>query len=218
MPDTRSSRPWPEETVPLAAEHRGIVSSGSPFWMAALRMAGPMPARQHGQRTQMRFAGSVQHLSAEKPCQRVVTQAKAGGSLPHIDNMLNQSSDAESSEAGLLREVTFQAPTCFAILAPSGRYPFSKRTIASDRSRFRRHSAQIDCVRAAKTNRRDVPIRREGKKEVASREALIPCGGYEPLPGITPASARIQRSLLQEQLDDSSKESSLRHLSHACSR
>lgn len=54
--------------------------------------------------------------------------------------------------------------------------------------------AQIDCVRVAKTNRQDVPIRREGKKEVASREALIPCRGYEPLPGIAPASARIQRA------------------------
>ncbi|ESX15316.1 hypothetical protein X766_26150 [Mesorhizobium sp. LSJC255A00] len=171
--------------------------------MAALRMAGPMPARQHGQRAQMRFAGSVQHVSAEKPCQRV-TQAKAGGSLPHIHNTLNQSSDSESCDAGVLHE-DISGPHMLAILAPSGRYPFSKRTIASDRSRFRRHSrgkhrldgfqlAQIDCVRMAKASSQDVPIRRD--QEVASREALIPCRAYEPLPGIAPASARIQRSLL----------------------
>ncbi|ESX07730.1 hypothetical protein X768_25580 [Mesorhizobium sp. LSJC265A00] len=53
--------------------------------------------------------------------------------------------------------------------------------------------AQIDCVRMAKASSQDVPVRREGKKEVASREALIPCRGYEPLPGIAPAYARIQR-------------------------
>lgn len=204
MPDTRSSRPWPEETVPLAAEHRGIVSSGSPIWMAALRMAGPMPARQHGQRAQMRFAGSVQHVSAEKPCQRV-TQAKAGGSLPHIHNTLNQSSDSESCDAGVLHE-DISGPHMLAILAPSGRYPFSKRKIASDRSRFRRHSRgkqparrcpdRTDRLRSGGQDTAKTFPLSGGKKEVASREALIPCRAYEPLPGIAPASARIQRSLL----------------------
>lgn len=117
--------------MPLAAEHRGIVSSGSPFWMAALRMAGPMPARQHGQRAQMRFAGSVQHVSAEKPCQ-MVTQAKAGGSLPHIHNTLNQSSDSESCDAGVLHE-DISGPHMLAILAPSGRYPFrNARSLVTD--------------------------------------------------------------------------------------
>lgn len=208
MPDTRSSRPWPEETVPLAAEHRGIVSSGSPFWMAALRMAGPMPARQHGPRAQMRFAGSVQHVSAEKPCQRVVTQAKAGGSLPHIDNMLNQSSDAESSEAGLLREVTFQAPTCFAILAPSGRYPFSKRTIASDRSRFRRHSRGKQPARRcpARSDRlrsggQDQPPRRSHTS--GGKKRRLRAARPSSVPGIR-AFARYCASLCQNSAQSSS--------------
>lgn len=105
MPDTRSSRPWSEETVPVPAEHRDIVSSGGPCSVAALRVAGS--ARQHVALAQLPFTGSVQRVSAQEPHQRV-TQAKVGGSLPHIDNTLNQSSDA-----GLLREVTFEAPTCF---------------------------------------------------------------------------------------------------------
>lgn len=93
-----------------------------------------------------------------------------------------------------------------AILATSGRYPFSKRTIASHRSRFRRHSrgkqparrcpARSDRLRlGGQDTAKTFPyVGRE--KEVANREALIPCWAYEPLLGIAPASARIQRSPL----------------------
>lgn len=179
MADTRSSRPWPEETVPLPAEHRGIVSSGSPFWVAALRMAGPMPARQHGPRAQMRFAGSVQHVSAEKPCQRV-TQAKAGGSLPHIDNTLNQSSDA-----GLLRKVTFEACTCLRhwLLPAAITFPWARArvidpvcgAIAVESKRLDGlQLAQIDCVRMAKASSQDVPIRRDGKGGCEPRGPSVP--------------------------------------------
>lgn len=181
MPDTRSSKPWPEETVPVPAEHRDIVSSGSPFSVAALRMAGPMPARQHGPLAQMPFTGSVQHVSAQEPRQRV-TQAKAGGSLPHIDNTLNQSSDA-----GLLREVTFQAPTCLRYWLLPAAIPFpnarsrvtdpASGAIAVESKRLDGvQLAQIDCVRVAKTSRQDVPIRREGKRRLRAARSSSRAG------------------------------------------
>lgn len=168
MPDTRSSRPWPEETVPAPVEHRGIVSSGGPCSVAALRMAGPVPARQHGALAQLPFAGSVQHVSAEEPRQRVA-QAKVGGSPPHIDNTLNQSSDA-----GLLRKVTFEACTClrYWLLPAAITFPWARArvidpacgAIAVESKRLDGlHLAQIDCVRMAKTSSQDVPIRRDGK-------------------------------------------------------
>lgn len=197
MPDTRSSRQWPEETVPVPAEHRDIVSSGRPFSVAALRMAGPMPAHQHGPLAQMPFTGSVQHGSAQGPRQRV-TQAKAGGSLPHVDNTLNQSSDPS------LREVTFQVATCLRYWLLPAAIPFPRArsrvtdpasgAIAVESKRLDGlQLAQIDCVRVAKTSRQDVPIRRDGKGSCEPPRPSFRTRAYEPLLGIAPAYARIQR-------------------------
>lgn len=180
MPDARSSRQWPEETMPVPAEHRDTVSSGRPFSVAALRMAGPMPARQHGPLAQMPFTGSVQHVSAQEPRQRV-TQAKAGGSLPHIDNTLNQSSDPS------LREVTFQAPTCLRYWLLPAAIPFpnarsrvtdpASGAIAGGTKRLDGvQLAQIDCVRVAKTSRQDLPIRREGKRRLRAARSSFRAG------------------------------------------
>lgn len=178
MPDTRSSKPWPEETVPVPVEHRDIVSSGGPCSVAALRMAGPMPARQDGALAQLPFSGSVQHVSAQDPHQRV-TQAKVGGSLPPIDNTLNQSSDA-----GLLREVTFEASTRFRHWLLPDAITFTRTrarvvdaassAIAVERSPKRLDGlqlAQIDCVRVTKTSSQDVPIHRDGKRRVRAARA-----------------------------------------------
>lgn len=159
--------------MPVPAEHRDIVSSGSPFSVAALRMAGPMPARQHGPLAQMPFTGSVHHVSAQEPRQRV-TQAKAGGSLPHIDTTLNQSSDA-----GLLREVTFQVATCLRYWLIPAAIPFPRArsrvtdpasgAIAVESKRLDGlQLAQIDCVRVAKTSAKTFPYVGM-EKEVASR-------------------------------------------------
>lgn len=178
MPDTRSSRPWPEETVPVPAEHRYIISSGGPSSAAALRTAGPMAARQHMAPAQLPSTGSDQHVSAQEPHQRA-TEAKVGGSLANIDNTPNQ-----LSNAGLLREVTFEASTRFGYWLLRARYHFFAGTSASDRCRFRRHSrgkiaqaarqpplAQIDGVRVTKTSSQDVPLHRDGKRRVRAARA-----------------------------------------------
>lgn len=189
MPDTRSSVPWPEETVrpeetvPVPAEHRDIVSSGVPCSVAALRMAGPMPARQHVALPQLPFTGSVQHVSAQEPHQRV-TQAKVGGSLAIIDNTLNQFSDA-----GLLREVTFEASTRFRYWLLPAAITFSRArarvidaasgAIAVERLPKRLDGlqlAQIDCVRVAETSRQDIPIRREGKRTLRAARSSFRTG------------------------------------------
>ncbi|ESZ12214.1 hypothetical protein X737_27810 [Mesorhizobium sp. L48C026A00] len=180
MPDTRNSRPWPEETVPVPAEHRYIISSGGPSSAAALRTAGPMPARQQMALAQLPSTGSVQRVSAQEPHQ-TVTQAKVGGSLPNIDNTLNQFSDA-----GLLREVTFEASTCFRYWLLPAAITFSRArarvidaasdAIAVGRSPKRLDGiqlAQIDDVRVAKTKSQDVPIHRDGKRRLrAARSSL----------------------------------------------
>lgn len=171
MPDTPSSRPWPEETVPVPAEHRDIGSSGGPCSVAALRMAGPMTARQHVSLAQLPFTGSVQHVSARESHQRV-TQAKVSGPLANIDNKLNQFSDA-----GLSAEVTFEASTRFRHWLLPAAITFSRTrarvvdpasgAIAVESKRLDGlQLAQIDCVQVAKTSSQDVPIPRDGKRRL----------------------------------------------------
>lgn len=178
MPDTPSSRPWPEETVPVPAEHRDIGSSGGPCSVAALRMAGPMPARQHVSLAQLPFTGSVQHVSARESHQRV-TQAKVSGPLADIDNKLNQFSDA-----GLSGEVTFEASTRFRHWLLPAAITFSRTrarvvdaasgAIAVERPPKRLDGlqlAQIDGVRVAKTSSQDVPIHPDGKRRLRAARA-----------------------------------------------
>lgn len=178
MADTRSSTRWHEATVPVSAEHRDIVSSGGPCSVAALRMAGPMPGRQHVSLAQLPFTGSVQHVSAREPHQRV-TQAKVSGPLAKIDNKLNQFSDA-----ALLREVTFEASTRFRHWLLPAAITFSRTrarvidaassAIAVERSPKRLDGlqlAQIDGVRVTKTSSQDVPMHRDGKRRVRAARA-----------------------------------------------
>lgn len=193
MPDTRSSRPWPEETVPVPAEHRYIVSSGGPCSAGALRTTGPMPARQHMALAQLPFTGFDQHVSAQEPDQRG-TEAKVGGSLANIDDTPNQLSDA-----GLLREVTSEASTRFrywllpaAITFPRARARVIDAAIAVERLPKRLDGlqlAQIDGVRVAKTSSQNVPIHPDGKRKLRPR-------GPHFMPGIR-AFARYCASLCQ---------------------
>ncbi|MER9432799.1 hypothetical protein [Mesorhizobium sp. M0408] len=131
---------------------------------------------------QLPFTGSDQHVSAQEPYQRVA-QAKVGGSLANNDNTLNQFSDA-----GLLREVTFEASTRFRHWLLPAAITFSRArarvidaasgVIAVERLPKRLNGlqlAQIDCVRLAKTSSQDVPIHRDGKRRVrAARRHFVP--------------------------------------------
>ncbi len=71
MAETRTSIRSSEATVPTPAGDREIVRFGGPCLVAALRMADPIPARQHVALAQLPFAGSHQHVSAQESHQRV---------------------------------------------------------------------------------------------------------------------------------------------------
>lgn len=165
--------------MPTPAANRDIVRFGGPCLVAALRMAGPISARQHVALAQLPFAGSDQHVNAQVPHQRVA-QAKVGGSLAGLDNTLNQVSDA-----GFLRDVTIEASHAYFdtdyFRLPS-LFPGHKQRVIDAASgaiaveRFPKpleglQLTHIDGVRVTKTRSQDVPNTPGWKEEIESREA-----------------------------------------------